>query len=289
MGQPAAYADILRQHEKFVAICEAAGVKAEAEGGRFGGYVERIRDLNSQLQRVRQAESEGLLFAQLAPDLPRYLVALTETREVGTMVPFLLTCPAEVLTPRLKAMLAGPEFPSEEDQASNQARNIQFELSLATLLSATGISVTLGEPDLRCTVGGLSIFVACKRLFSVQNLNKRINEATVQLRRELTQLPNAFGVIAISLSRVLAVTDRSEAIASRGDGLRKLASRIDTLIVGRRARWQQTREAQAILFQVTSVFTNAETERIESGGFTTMYGAGPVCEVLAEKIQSMAS
>lgn len=288
MGQPAAYADILREREKFVAICETVGVKAEAEHGRFGRYVERIRDLNSQLQKLRQGESEGLLYAQLAPDLPRYLVALTETREVGTMVPFLLTCPASMLTPRLKAMLAGPELPAEEDQASNQARNIQFELSLATLLSATGISVTLGEPDLRCAVGGLSIFVACKRLFSVQKLNKRINEATAQLRRELIQLPNAFGVIAISLSRVLAVTDRSEAIASQRDGLRKLASRIDALIVGRRARWQQTREAQAILFQVTSVFTNAESGRIESGGFTTMYGAGPVCEVLAERIKMIA-
>lgn len=281
------YAEILNLHQKFVALCAGVGLSAEAETGRFGLYAARIHHLNSQIQRIREGEPEGPLFAQLAPDLPRYLVALTETREAGMMVPFLTTCPAEVVTPRLRTMLAGPELPSEEDQASNQARNIQFELFLASLLSKVGMSVTLGEPDLQCKIGELSVLIACKRLFSVRKLNKRINEATAQLQRGLIPLPKSWGIIAISLSRILAVTDRSETISSRAEGLEKLDVRIKDL-VERRARWKQTREAQAILFQISSVFTNAGTGKIEAGGFTTMYGAGPVCEVLANKIQRIA-
>jgi len=280
----ASYANILEKYDRFRSLCAALSLAAEVEGGRFGLYAGRIRHLSAQMQRIRDGEPEGPVLVQLAPDLPRYLAALAETREAGAMVPFLTACPRELTAPRLRAMLAGPELPVEENQASNQARNIQFELFLATLLSGVGISVTLGEPDLRCKVDGLTALIACKRLFSVRKLNKRINEATLQLSRQLASLPQAWGVVAISLSRVLAVTDRSEAINNQSEGLHKLDLRIKGL-VERRARWRQTREAQAILFQLSSIFTNAATAKIELGGFTTMYGTGPVCEKLAIRIQ----
>lgn len=135
MDNPPPYSDILSRHEQFVSVCDAVGLSDEARAGRFGRYVERIHYLNSQIERIHRGEPEDRVLPQLVPDLPHYLIALTETREVGTMVPFLRTCPPEALTRRLKAILAGPDLPLEEDHASNQARNIQFELSLATMLS----------------------------------------------------------------------------------------------------------------------------------------------------------
>ncbi len=229
------------------------------------------------------------IYRKLGSDLPRYLVALAESQEVGGLLPFLRTCSREVLVPRMKALLAGPELPSEENQASNQARNIQFELWLAATLWRVGVPVTLAEPDLQCKFGEATVLFACKRLLSARKLTKRINEAMHQLRGGLASLPEgaSWGVIAISLSRVLAKTDRSDAIANRGEGLERLASRIEALVV-HRAKWHQTREAQGVLFHAASMFTNSETDRIESGSFVTLYGDGPVCAALAAKLQNAA-
>jgi hypothetical protein len=78
-------------------------------------------------------------------------VALAESQEIGAMLPFLRMCPPQALVSRLKTVLAGPELPSEEDQASNQARNIQFELWFANTLWR-GIR-TLHSSDIRFSLG----------------------------------------------------------------------------------------------------------------------------------------
>ena len=94
----------------------------------------------------------------------------------------------------------------------------------------------------------------------------------------------AWGVVALSLSRVLTATDRAEAIASQAEGREDLASRIETL-VERRAKWSQSREAQGIVFHAGSIFTNSGTDRIETGHFWTLYGDGPVCGAIAAVLQ----
>jgi hypothetical protein len=187
-------------------------------------------------------------------------------------------------------LLAGPELPSEEDQASNQARNIQFELWLAGTLWRVGVQIELAEPDIRCKIGETTVLFACKRLFSIKKLTRRINEATEQLQRNLERLQEkpSWGFIAISLSRILGKTDQSEAIANRAEGLAQLASRIETLVT-RRAKWHQTRDAHGVVFHIASMFTNGETNRIEQGRFVTLFGDGPVCETVAVKLQSAAN
>jgi hypothetical protein len=186
-------------------------------------------------------------------------------------------------------LLSGAEMPSDEDQASNQARNIQFELWLATTLSRAGASVVLAEPDLRCTIGDITILVACKRLFSVRKLTKRINEATQQLHQELGAPAGegCVGVVAISLARAVPTNERSETIESQAEGMSLLAARIET-VVERRAKWRQSREAQAILFQIASTFTNRQIDRIQCGYFVAMYGDGRVAATRNEKLQPLA-
>jgi hypothetical protein len=285
----AAYSEVLRDLEAFLSLCRARGLKQEVAASRFSLYRIRIQDLSVEIGRLRAGEPAAPIYKRLAADLPKHLVALFESLEVGGMMPFMNACPAEVLKPRLKLLLSGPEMPSDEDQASNQARNIQFELWLANTLSRAGASVVLAEPDLRCTIRDITILVACKRLVSVRKLTKRINEATEQLGRGLRALPGQAlsGVIAISLTRVLPTNDRSETIANQAEGMERLASRIE-LLVERRAKWRQSREAQAILFQIASTFTNLEVDRIQCGYFLTMYGDGPVAAALNERLQPLA-
>jgi len=285
----AAFSDILLYLGEFFELCQDLGLHAEAEGGRFGVYRSRIGQLNGEINRLRAGEAEMPVYRKLAADLPRYLVALAESQEIVELLPFLRTRPPQELMPRMRSLLAGPELPSEEDLASNQARNIQFELWLAGTLWRVGVQVELAEPDIRCKIGETTALFACKRLLSVKRLTRRINEATEQLQRNLEPLPEktSWGFIAISLSGVLGKTDQSEAIANRAEGLERLASRIEALVT-RRAKWHQTREAQGVVFHTVSIFANSETDRIELGKFLTIFGDGPVCEAVAVKLQSAA-
>ncbi len=285
----AAYSEILRDLEAFLSLCQALELGEEVRASRFNLYRGRIRDLSAEIGRLRAGVSKVPIYKKLQADLPRYLVAVFESQEVAGMLPFLTKSPPDVLRPRLRRMLSGPEMPSEEDPGLNQARNIQFELWMAATLSRAGGAVVLAEPDLQCNIGDVTILIACKRLFSVSKLTRRINEATAQLRRSLSGRPEGTfaGVIAISLARILTATDRSETISSQAEGQERLAARIEVL-VERRAKWQQSREAQAILFHVASTFTNLEVDRIQYGYFLAMYGAGPVAAVLNEKLQPLA-
>lgn len=285
----AAFSDILLHLGEFFELCQDLGLQAEAEVGRFGIYRSRIGQLNGEIDQLRAGEAEMPVYRKLAADLSRYLVALAESQEIVELLPFLRVCPSRELVPRMRLLLAGPELPSEEDHASNQARNIQFELWLAGTLWRVGVEVELAEPDIRCKIGETTVLFACKRLFSVKRLTRRINEATEQLQRNLEPLPEktSWGFIAISLSRVLRKTDQSEAIGTRVEGLERLESRIEALVT-RRAKWHQTREAQGVVFHTASIFTNSETDRIELGKFVTLFGDGPVCEAVAVKLQSAA-
>ncbi len=286
MAATAAFSEIIILLDKFFDVCRELGLQAEAQGGRFGVYRSRLEQLSDQIARLRAGEEQMPIYRQLTADLPRNLVALTESQEIGSIMPFLQACPPQDLAPRVRAMLAGPELPSDEDGASNQARNIQFELRLAAILWAVGLDVELAEPDLRCKIGDATVFFACKRILSVRKLTKRINEATKQLRRALKVHPEAWGFIAISLSRVLANPSRSEVIANRSEGLAALASRIERIVT--RARWHQTRAAQGVVFHLASMFSNSETDRIEAGSFLTLYGDSPICAALAAKLQTAA-
>lgn len=289
MAPIAGYVSILKSLGTFFDLCAEVGLRNEAEQGRFGIYENRIRHLIALIEDIQRGVPEGPLFAKIATELPIYTESLTESLEVGRMTPFLNTVPKEVLKPLLNRIVRGPVLPSDESPSSNQARNVQFELSLAALLERAGVSASFREPDLRCQIGEVTFLVACKRIQSTKKLNTRINEATVQLERQLRGLPeNAGGVVAISLSSVLATTDgKPTAIASQADGLRRMQSQIEEF-VNRRAKWQKTREAQGILFHLTSTFTNHATGRIDSGSFSVIHGTGPIVEALAAKLEDEA-
>jgi hypothetical protein len=287
--QTAGYAEILRKLQLFFNLCDTLDLRNEAEQGRFGIYEARIRHLISGIEAIQAGESEQLLFAKINPDLPFFVEALSEAFEVGRMVDFLLPFPRAVLRPMFQHVLGGPVLPSAETHNTNQARNIQFELSLGALLSRTGILVEFAEPDLRCRVADLSFFVACKRIWSPGRLNERIAGAIRQLQRELKPHPDGGGIIAISLSRVLARADgRPQHIASQAEGLQMMQSQIERFIDEYGARWEKSHEAQGILFQATSVFTNAGTGKIDVGGFIVMHGTGPIVEAVAMKLGAEA-
>src|SRR6266545_1452692 len=277
-----AYGDILSSLDEFFEFCRRFGLLAEAEGGRFGVYRSRIIHLSAEIDRLRTGEDKLPIYTKLKADLPRYLVALGESGEIREMLPFLGVCQQEELVHKLSAILSGPELPSEEDLASNQARNTQFELWLGAALWRGGAQVELAEPDLRCKIGEITVLLACKRLLSPRNLTKRINEATIQIQRNLkllTEKPSS-GFVAISFSNLLGM-EQSVVVNNRREALDRLASAIEASIIRRQPRWQHSEETQGIVFHAKAPF---ELGRIEFGAFLQLYGEGAVCEALAMTI-----
>lgn len=281
-----AYGDILSSLDEFFELCRGFGLLAKAEGGRFGVYRSRISQLSAEVDRLKTGEDKLPIYTKLKADLPRYLLALGESGEIREMLPFFGVCQQRELAHRLSAILSGPELPSEEDRTSNQARNIQFELWLGAALWRCGAQVELAEPDLRCKIGESTVLLACKRILSLRNLNKRINQATKQIRRSLkplTEKPSS-GFVAISFSNLLGM-ERSIVVNNRGEALGRLESAINALINRRELKWQPSEEIQGILLHAKAAF---ELGRIEFGEFLLMHGRGAVCKTLAETIDRAA-
>jgi hypothetical protein len=281
-----AYADILSSLDEFFEFCRRFGLLAEAESGRFGVYRSRITQLSAEIGRLRTGEDKLPIYTKLKADLPRYLVALGESGEIREMLPFLGVCQKEELAHRLRAVLLGPELPSEEDSVSNQARNIQFELWLGAKLWRCGAQVELAEPDLRCKIGEFTVLLACKRLLSPRKLTTRINEATIQIQRHLKLLNEkpSSGFVAISFSNLLGM-EQSIDVRNRQEALGRLDSAIEAFIVRRQPKWQPSEEAQGILFHTKAAFA---LDRIEFGSFLQIYGEGAVCEAFAMTIYRAA-
>jgi hypothetical protein len=64
--------------------------------------------------------------------------------------------------PKLTGVLHGPHLSSDEGD-STDARNLQFELTFASILSRPGLPLRLGEnPDLTIQALGKAFLIECK-------------------------------------------------------------------------------------------------------------------------------
>ncbi len=272
----------------FFALCQELGLGEAVASSRFSTYRELLLELIQVVDQTKADDVAGHIRTKVLRRMPQYVVGLTESREVGESLPFLHTCRPEAIIGRIRRVLAGPIMPEDENPASNQSRNILFEFVLAATLWGASVPVALAEPDLRCTFSDRTVFIACKRMFSMEKLVRRINEATRQLDRRLRTEPEVSrGVVAISLSKVMNPGKRLETVANQSQARALLATRIETLVM-KRARWQACREAEAILFHAASPFSNLDSGRIEAGEFFVLFGDNPTAKAVAEALNRAA-
>jgi len=120
-----------------------------------------------------------------------------------------------VLVSKLKTVLKGPLFQEEEiaKGKSSEARNIQYELVLASKLNKTGLEIDFSngyKEDLNFEYGGERIYCECKRPFTDAGLQKAFKESMSQLRKRFTiGKPGEKGIIAVSISRLSNVRNSS--------------------------------------------------------------------------------
>jgi hypothetical protein len=118
-------------------------------------------------------------------------------------------------------------LPGAEDPNSNAARSILFELNMAARLRHAGIHPQLGEhPDVRCELAGKTVFIECKRPFMETTLGENIEDAANQLLTHLESVPDAVGMIAVSLSKALNPAYQAARAPNRSTAQRQRRARL---------------------------------------------------------------
>jgi hypothetical protein len=268
------YEKILQDLDYFLQLCMSIGLWEKVEQGRFIQY---RREIVALMDAIKTRSHLGQDEAQRH----KYLVTLMEGAEVSLLLPYLQQCEPSALFLKLKACLdlKAPIMPRDEDSDSNLARNIQFELFLASTLWQSGFPPVFGEPDLKCRVDDRQFFFACKRLFSpsLRQLRRRIGEAAEQIRksRSIALLPGTRGIIAVSLSRVFNPSQAVQPILNEQQGRQELATwlmnkanevRYDT---DGTDTWEllSHKKIVGILFYVASVFEDFEADCFSPGRY----------------------
>jgi hypothetical protein len=111
--------------------------------------------------------------------------------------------PFDVIAPKIKRASSGPFQPIDERAETADARNIQFELSLAAEWRLNGLKIKIGEPDFTVSFGSTEFILECKRPYSEGSVRSNIRSAKGQLATHLENAKEAFGAIAISVSRIV--------------------------------------------------------------------------------------
>jgi hypothetical protein len=199
-------------------LCRNLGL--DPVGSRFEGHQQRLDHLVTVARLSQQGVVVGRNVEQELQDRGlEYVVALTESTELGDLLPFIQTCDATIVRRKLLQILTGPPLPSDEDPNSNQSRNVLFELSLAAKLHRAGLAPMLADtPDVACQVLGKQLYFECKRPFSSAGVAGLIRKAVRQLARDTGRHVGARGVVAVSFSKIMNAGDRLFVFSGEAEG-----------------------------------------------------------------------
>jgi len=254
------FEDVLARLDAVTALSDDLGLADQVRRSRFASY---RRTVSAAIDRVR-ADQPGRSGLEALEDA----VALIESLLLGEAVPFLRTCPADIVAPRLKVVLDGPALPNDESPKSNQARNVMFEFTMGFRLWRAGLSPQLGEhPDLTCTVDGTQVLMECKRPLSGKKVLPRIKEAKDRVLADIKRAPaGTRGAIAISFTKVLG---RDDCFLEYSDEARVRAwldAELEHLAEPTRKHWTQLPDkiiAMVFHLMVIAVHTSGRFDRAE--------------------------
>jgi hypothetical protein len=222
----ASWSTILEGLDGALDLCRSLGLGDHLEGRRFD---EHRRHLQHLVEALKAGGQQGALVAFEADRL-KSIGALTESAEIADLLPFLETVPRATLANKLVHVLGGPVLATDETFNSNQARNILFELNLASKLWNAGLAPELGEhPDLTIQIASSPILIQCKRPFSPTGARRALRDAKDQLSEDLSgSSVGSRGVIGLSLSRLLNPGDQIFRYQSEADARKALADQLET-------------------------------------------------------------
>ena len=268
--ETASYEEIAKQLNEALEFCSALELPDAVATSRFSTYRASI----DRLIEATRGPRPSPISEQIDGDMLPYLTALIETTEFTALLPFLSSCDPEVLRPKLRDVLRGPELPSEEDENSNQARNVLFELNLASKLWRAGLKPELGEhPDVSCVVEGKAFLIECKRPLSVRGAKECLSRARRQILAELKgRRVGARGVIALSLSKVLNRGDKLFGYDDEAQGREGLHQYLRGTAARFSASWQKLpNDIVGVIFHVITPAVDRTTNLYVSAQHTNIH------------------
>lgn len=193
------YEDLVSSLDGAIAWLES--LEIEIGPTRVGKYRQRLAEI-LELQT-------SLDLAQASAHFRQYVNALFALHELalvhrtlgsGLHNPF--------VRERVRTSAGGPLFYTDEmpSNASNRARNVEFELLLAGHLVAGGLTLRdNSRADIAVDVDDRIVIVECKRPQSVSGLRRAVSDAKKQLQRSYQSLDgrNCRGVVAIDVTKLL--------------------------------------------------------------------------------------
>ena len=216
--------------------------------------------------------------------IANYIPGLFDATEIHEIMRAFSGCTSAAIKEKILRASSGPIAPLEEQPKNSVARNTMFELSLAADWKNGGAVVELGEPDIRVQFDDTVYLVECKRPFYDHSVLANIKDAAGKLGEELDKGPNrkAFGIIAISVSRVF---DRGDRIcrAPANEGRRAIREALEELIEEHREQWQRKalrdfhERIVAVLFQL-AVPWDIEGERLINASAVNLVQIGKIAE-----------
>jgi hypothetical protein len=194
-----------------------------SQKGRWHQAALTVQRARNQRENIERGGQRGAI--------PNYVPGLFEAMEMYEIMRAFRGDSSEALKAKLSRALRGPISPYEEQIKNSGPRNSMFELLLAADWKNGGADVELGEPDVRLRLLRELFLVECKRPFRQQSVRKNIEDAASQLGKELKKPENktAFGVVAISLSRVV-IPGNFVCFAPLGEGVRVINEALDETI-----------------------------------------------------------
>jgi hypothetical protein len=123
--------EILQKLDETLEFCNSLGLSGIVKDSRFVQYRQHIDSLVQILASRPPGESLPTdVHEHLRTNHLRYVISLTESFELVLTLPYLKTVDPKIARQKLKKVLAGPFLPTDEDQNSNEARNLYLNLTL---------------------------------------------------------------------------------------------------------------------------------------------------------------
>ncbi len=195
------YCDLLHRLEGFDNWLRSLGLTPRSN--------DRIHQAFNTLRMAEAASRKGRETGEYSEIQGEHLFPLIEALEAYDIFMAFENESSEALVNVLKRAFSGPAQAVDESEANREGRNVWFEISLAAEWRLRGATVQLGEPDLQLFRDNKRFLVACKRPASEHSVRSNIRGAISQLNDNLRfASQDVFGVIAISLSRVLNPGDK---------------------------------------------------------------------------------
>jgi hypothetical protein len=194
------------------------------------GVVEKANEGWKKLRETKQPAKIG--------NADDYYFGLVEALEFSDIFQAFENEDPKVVGPKLERALSGPPRPADETTKNSDGRNTMFELALAAQMKLNGAQVSIGDPDVKVILSGKPFFVECKRPFRQDSLRANVRGAAGQLGTHLETDPDAGGIVAVSVTRLLNSGDKLFVAASE-PGKERLGDRIEQMVTDTERGWNK--------------------------------------------------